>query len=148
SPIIEATRTAAASTLNQVTVESTPILGRKFEDLLTLTPGVSVVPGPAGDEITFAGQRGIFNNVSLDGGDYNNGFFGEQAGGQRVAIDITLEAVKEFQVIASGAPAEFGRTAGGVINVVTKSGTNQPHGSIFHFQRLPRRTRGSARGRH
>jgi Carboxypeptidase regulatory-like domain len=136
SPIVEASRASAASTLNQVTVESTPILGRKFEDLLTLTPGVSVVQGPDGDEITFAGQRGIFNNVSLDGGDYNNGFFGEQAGGQRVAIDITLEAVKEFQVIASGAPAEFGRTAGGVINVVTKSGTNQPHGSIFHFQRL------------
>ena len=101
-----------------------PILGRKFEDLLTLTPGVSIVQGPDGDEITFAGQRGIFNNISLDGGDYNNGFFGEQAGGQRAAIDITLDAVKEFQVIATGAPAEFGRTAGGVVNVITKSGTN------------------------
>ena len=96
--------TSSASTLNQMAVESTPILGRKFEDLLTLTPGVSIVQGPDGDEITFAGQRGIFNNISLDGGDYNNGFFGEQAGGQRAAIDITLEAVREFQVIASGAP--------------------------------------------
>jgi hypothetical protein len=134
--VVESTRTAAASTLNQLTVETTPILGRKFEDLLTLTPGVSVVQGPDGDEITFAGQRGVFNNISLDGGDYNNGFFGEQAGGQRAAIDITLEAVKEFQVIATGAPAEFGRTAGGVVNVVTKSGTNSLHGSLFHFQRL------------
>src|SRR5215510_15623115 len=97
SPVIEPTRTAAATTLNQTTVETTPILGRKFEDLLTLTPGVSVVQGPDGDEITFAGQRGVFNNISLDGGDYNNGFFGEQMGGQRAAIDITLEAVKEFQ---------------------------------------------------
>src|SRR5262249_17018502 len=69
-------------------------------------------------------------------GDYNNGFFGEQAGGQRAAIDITLEAVKEFQVISSGASAEFGRTAGGVINVITKSGTNTIHGSLFHYQRL------------
>ena len=93
-PVVEVSRAAAASTLNQVAVESTPILGRKFEDLLTLTPGVSIVQGPDGDEITFAGQRGIFNNVSLDGGDYNNGFFGEQAGGQRAAIDITLEAVQ------------------------------------------------------
>jgi hypothetical protein len=133
---VETTRPAAASTLNQLTVETTPILGRKFEDLLTLTPGVSVVQGPDGDSITFAGQRGIFNNISLDGGDYNNGFFGEQVGGQRVAIDITLDAVQEFQVIASGAPAEFGRTAGGVVNVVTKSGTNEPHGSLFHYQRL------------
>ena len=113
-----------------------PILGRKFEDFLTLTPGVSVVQGPDGDEISFAGQRGVFNNVSLDGGDYNNGFFGEQAGGQRAPIDITLDAVKEFQVIATGAPAEFGRTAGGVVNVITKSGTNTPHGSLFYFQRL------------
>jgi hypothetical protein len=134
--VIESSRTAAATTLNALTVEHTPILGRKFEDLLTLTPGVSIVQGPDGDEITFAGQRGIFNNISLDGGDYNNGFFGEQAGGQRAAIDITLEAIKEFQVIATGAPAEFGRTAGGVVNVVTKSGTNDHHGSLFHFQRL------------
>jgi hypothetical protein len=136
APVVEDLRSSAASTLNQVTVEKTPILGRKFEDLLTLTPGVSVVQGPDGDEITFAGQRGIFNNISLDGGDFNNGFFGEQAGGQRAAIDITLEAVKEFQVIATGAPAEFGRTAGGVVNVITKSGTNTLHGSLFHFQRL------------
>jgi hypothetical protein len=136
APVVETTRTAVADTLNQMTVESTPILGRKFEDLLTLTPGVSIVQGADGDEVTFAGQRGIFNNISLDGGDYNNGFFGEQVGGQRAAIDITLEAVKEFQVIASGAPAEFGRTAGGVINVITKSGTNEAHGSLFHYQRL------------
>ena len=133
--VIESTRTAAATTLNELTVENLPILGRKFEDLLTLTPGVSIVQGPDGDEITFAGQRGIFNNISLDGGDYNNGFFGEQAGGQRAAVDITLEAVKEFQVIATGAPAEYGRTAGGVVNVITKSGTNVPRGSTFYFQR-------------
>jgi Carboxypeptidase regulatory-like domain/TonB-dependent Receptor Plug Domain len=133
---VETTRTAATSTLDQRTIESTPILGRKFEDLLTLTPGVSVVQGPDGDEITFSGQRGVFNNISLDGGDYTNGFFGEQVGGQRAAIDITLEAVKEFQVIANGAPAEFGRTAGGVVNVVTKSGTNDVNGSLFYHQRL------------
>jgi hypothetical protein len=136
TPLIETTRSAVANTLDQRTIETTPILGRKFEDLLTLTPGVSVVQGPDGDEITFAGQRGIFNNISLDGGDYNNGFFGEQVGGQRAAIDITLDAVKEFQVIASGAPAEYGRTAGGVVNVVTKSGTNTAQGSAFYFQRL------------
>ena len=136
SQTVETTRTAVANTLNEATVETTPILGRKFEDLLTLTPGVSVVQGPDGDEITFAGQRGVFNNISLDGGDYNNGFFGEQMGGQRAAIDITLEAVKEFQVVASGANAEFGHTAGGVVNVITKSGTNQVKGSLFHYQRI------------
>src|SRR5437773_6887048 len=134
-PIVEVTKTESSSTLNELTVSSTPVLGRKFEDLLTLTPGVSITQGPDGDEITFNGQRGIFNNVSLDGGDYNNGFFGEQEGGQRAAIDITLDAVKEFQVVASGANAEFGRTAGGVINVITKSGTNDIHGSAFEYFR-------------
>jgi hypothetical protein len=135
TPTIEVTKTESSSTLNQTTISTTPVLGRKFEDLLTLTPGVSIVQGPDGDEINFNGQRGVYNNISLDGGDYNNRFFGEQLGGQRAAIDITLEAVKEFQVVASGASAEFGRTAGGVINVITKSGTNQVHGSGFGFFR-------------
>src|SRR5712675_1771176 len=133
---VDTTSTSSSSTLNELAVSQTPILGRKFEDLLTLTPGVSIVQGPDGDEITFAGQRGVFNNVSLDGGDYNNGFFGEQLGGQRAAIDIPLDAVKEFQVVATGASAEFGRTAGGIINVIPKSGTNEMHGSLFYFQRL------------
>jgi hypothetical protein len=136
TPTVDVSKTEASSTLNEIAVSNTPVLGRKFEDLFSLTPGVSLVQGPDGDEINFVGQRGIFNNISLDGGDFNNGFFGEQAGGQRPAIDISLEAVKEFQVVATGANAEFGRTAGGVVNVITKSGTNDVHGSAFHFQRL------------
>lgn len=147
SPTVDTIKTESSSTLNETTVNTTPILGRKFEDLLTLTPGVSVVQGPDGDEITFAGQRGVFNNVSLDGGDYNNGFFGEQLGGQRAAIDIPLDAVKEFQVVASSATAEFGRTAGGIINVIPKSGTNEVHGSLFHFQRLEGLTANTSDGK-
>jgi hypothetical protein len=147
SPTVDTVKTESSSTLNETTVSTTPILGRKFEDLLTLTPGVSVVQGPDGDEITFAGQRGVFNNVSLDGGDYNNGFFGEQLGGQRAAIDIPLDAVKEFQVVATGATAEFGRTAGGIINVIPKSGTNSFHGSLFYFQRLEGLTANTSDGK-
>ena len=147
TPTVDTVKTEASTTLNETTVSNTPILGRKFEDLLTLTPGVSITQGPDGDEINFSGQRGIFNNVSLDGGDYNNGFFGEQLGGQRAAIDITLEAVKEFQVVATGASAEFGRTAGGVINVITKSGTNDIHGSAFYFQRLEALTANTSDGK-
>jgi hypothetical protein len=147
TPTVDTVKTEVSTTLNEMAVSTTPILGRKFEDLLTLTPGVSITQGPDGDEINFSGQRGVFNNVSLDGGDYNNGFFGEQLGGQRAAIDITLEAVKEFQVVASGASAEFGRTAGGVINVITKSGTNDVHGSIFYFQRLEALTANTSDGK-
>src|SRR5687767_10166953 len=145
-PTIDITKTESSTNIDETVVTQTPILGRKFEDLLTLTPNVSIVQGPDGDEINFAGQRGIFNNVSLDGGDYNNGFFGEQAGGQRAAIDIPLDAVKEFQVVATGATAEFGRTAGGIINVITKSGTNEFHGSLFHFQRLEALTANASDG--
>src|SRR5215213_9710871 len=146
-PTVDTVKTEVSTTLNETAVSTTPILGRKFEDLLTLTPGVSITQGPDGDEINFSGQRGIFNNVSLDGGDYNNGFFGEQLGGQRAAIDIPLEAVKEFQVVATGASAEFGRTAGGVINVITKSGTNDVHGSAFYFQRLEGLTANTSDGK-
>jgi len=147
TPTVDTLKTQVSSTINEMAVSTTPILGRKFEDLLTLTPGVSITQGPDGDEINFSGQRGIFNNVTLDGGDYNNGFFGEQLGGQRAAIDITLEAVKEFQVVATGASAEFGRTAGGVINVITKSGTNDIHGSAFYFQRLEALTANTSDGK-
>jgi carboxypeptidase family protein/TonB-dependent receptor-like protein len=136
APLVDVVTTSSTTTLGEATIATTPVLGRKFEDLLTLTPGVSISQGPDGDEININGQRGIFNNISLDGGDYNNGFFGEQSGGQRAAVDITLEAVKEFQVVASGANAEFGRTGGGVVNVITKSGTNDFHGSLFEYQRL------------
>src|SRR6266481_1816361 len=144
---VDTVSTSSTSTLDELAVSQTPILGRKFEDLLTLTPGVSIVQGPDGDEINFNGQRGIFNNISLDGGDYNNGFFGEQLGGQRAAIDITLDAVKEFQVIASGANAEFGRTAGGVVNVITKSGTNEIHGSGFEYFRTEALTAATSDGK-
>jgi hypothetical protein len=146
-PVIEVTKTESSSTLDEISVATTPVLGRKFEDLLTLTPGVSITQGPDGDEININGQRGIFNNISLDGGDYNNGFFGEQMGGQRAAVDITLEAVKEFQITASGANAEFGRSAGGVINVVTKSGTNAIHGAGFEYFRTEALTAATSDGK-
>jgi hypothetical protein len=147
TPTVETVRVEQSTTLNEITVGTTPILGRKFEDLLTLTPGVSIVQGPDGDEITFVGQRGIFTNISLDGGDYINGFFGEQVGGQRAAVDITVEAIKEFQVIVTGGSAEYGRTASGVVNVITKSGTNDFHGSFFHYQRLEALTANDSQGR-
>src|SRR5262245_40512642 len=147
APTVDTVRVESSSTINEIAISRTPVLGRKFEDLLTLTPGVSITQGPDGDEINFNGQRGIFNNVSLDGGDYNNGFFGEQAGGQRAAIDISMEAIKEFQVVATGASPEFGRSGGGVINVITKSGTNELSGSLFHFQRLEGLTSNTSDGK-
>jgi len=65
TPTVDTVKTESSTTLNEKAVNNTPILGRKFEDLLTLTPGVSITQGPDGDEINFNGQRGVFNNVTL-----------------------------------------------------------------------------------
>jgi hypothetical protein len=91
------------------------------------------VQGPDGDELSINGQKGIQNNVSVDGADFNNPFFGEQRGGQRPPFTFNLDAVKEMVVVADGANAEFGRSQSGFVNVITKSGTNdRPHGTA-HF---------------
>ncbi|MCD9184817.1 MAG: carboxypeptidase regulatory-like domain-containing protein [Pyrinomonadaceae bacterium] len=132
---VEIARTELSTQINERSVENLPINRRDFSRFALLTPGVSIVQGPDGDEITINGQKGIQNNVSIDGADANNPFFGEQRGGQRPAFTISLESVKEFQVVPVGASAEFGRSSGGFINAVTKSGTNEFSGSAFVFFR-------------
>ena len=132
---VETGRTELSTQINDRAVQNLPINRRDFSRFAQLTPGVSIVQGPDGDEITINGQKGIQNNVSIDGADANNPFFGEQRGGQRPAFTISLESVKEFQVIPVGASAEFGRSSGGFINAVTKSGTNTLNGSAFLFFR-------------
>ena len=132
---VETGRTELSTQINDRAVQNLPINRRDFSRFAQLTPGVSIVQGPDGDEITINGQKGIQNNISIDGADANNPFFGEQRGGQRPAFTISLESVKEFQVIPVGASAEFGRSSGGFINAVTKSGTNTLNGSAFLFFR-------------
>ena len=135
APIIETGKVENSSYLDQRSVRDLPNNGRNFLSLVPLTPGVSIVQGPDGDEISINGQKGINNNISIDGADNNNPFFGEQRGGQRPAFTVSLDAIKEFQVVADSAPAEFGRSSGGFINVVTKSGTNQIHGSLHEYEK-------------
>src|SRR5207249_12196600 len=114
-------------------VSGLPNNGRNFLNLTLLTPNVATVQGPDGDELTVAGQRGIHNNVSVDGADFNNPFFGEQLGGQRPPFTFNLDAVQELVVTAGGATAEFGRSGSGFVNVITKSGTNEFKGSLHYF---------------
>jgi hypothetical protein len=133
SPVVETTRTEASSRIGQAAISGLPNNGRNFLDFTKLTPGVSIVQGPDGDELTINGQKGINNNVSVDGADFNNPFFGEQRGGQRPAFTFNLDAVQEVVVVAQGANAEFGRSNGGFINVVTKSGTNDFHGTVHAY---------------
>ena len=134
-PPVEVAQTELSTQINERAVQNLPINRRDFSRFVQLTPGVSIVQGPDGDEITINGQKGIQNNFSIDGSDANNPFFGEQRGGQRPAFTVSLESIQEFQVIPVGASAEFGRSSGGFINAVTKSGTNQYNGSAFIFFR-------------
>jgi hypothetical protein len=131
--LIDPTKTESADRLPVQAVAGLPNNGRNYLNLTLLTPNVAIVQGPDGDELTVAGQRGIHNNVSVDGADFNNSFFGEQRGGQRPAFTFNLDAVRELVVVAGGANAEFGRSSGGFVNVITKSGTNQLHGSLHYF---------------
>jgi carboxypeptidase family protein len=123
----------SATRLSAEAVEGLPNNGRNIFNFTTLTPNVAIVQGPDGDEISIGGQRGIHNNVSVDGADFNNPFFGEQRGGQRPAFTFNLDAVQDFVVVSDGANAEFGRSGGGFLNIITKSGTNEFHGSAHYF---------------
>ena len=132
SPIDTADVTSAQRVLEDV-VDGLPSNGRNFVNLTLLTPGASISQGPDGDELNIAGQRGIFNNFIVDGADFNNPFFGEQRGGQRPAFTFNQDAIEQLVVVNQGATAEYGRSAGGFVNVVTKSGTNEFAGSAHYF---------------
>ena len=133
APLVETTRAEGSTEINSASIQGLPNNGRNFLDFTKLTPGVTIVQGPDGDELSINGQKGIKNNVSVDGADFNNPFFGEQRGGQRPAFTFNLDAVKEVVVVADGANAEFGRSNSGFVNVVTKSGTNDLHGSVHGY---------------
>jgi outer membrane receptor protein involved in Fe transport len=135
TPVVEVTRTSVATTINQRSIENLPINGRNFQDFSTLSPGV--IRDPRGGDLSVGGQRGTFNSLQVDGVDNNNTFFGQALGrgGVRPPYQFSEESVQEFQVNQNGFSAEFGRAGGAVINVVTKSGTNDFHGGAFEYFR-------------
>ncbi len=134
--MVETTRSAVSSTVNERAIQNLPVNGRNFLDFATLTPGVVRDPTRAGD-LAVGGQKGTLNSLQVDGADNNNTFFGQSFGrtGTRPPYQFSEESVQEFQVNQNGFSAEFGRAGGAVINVVTKSGTNQWHGSAFEYFR-------------
>jgi hypothetical protein len=132
---VETSSSVRTSTVDQAAIESLPINGRRFQDFATLTPTVQV--DPQRGQLSMAGQRGINTNVSIDGADHNQPFFGGIRGGERSnnAFTVPQEAIQEFQVVASGYTAEFGRSSGGIVNAITKSGSNSIRGSAFYLNR-------------
>ncbi len=133
---IETTLTSVSTTINSRAIENLPVNGRNYLDFATLTPGVIRDQNREGD-LSVGGQKGTLNNLQVDGADNNNTFFGQAFGrtGVRPPYQFSEESVLEFQVNQNGFSAEFGRAGGAVINVVTKSGTNDFHGGGFEYFR-------------
>ncbi len=132
---VETTQVQTTTNINENSINSGPINGRRFQDFVLATPGAQI--DPIRGQISLAGQRGINGNVQIDGADYNNPFFGGLRGGERSnqAFTVPQGAIKEFQVVSTGYNAEFGRSTGGIVNAVTKSGTNDFHGAAFYVDR-------------
>ncbi|HEX9638797.1 MAG TPA: carboxypeptidase regulatory-like domain-containing protein [Acidobacteriota bacterium] len=134
APLVEVNTTNVSATISTKEIENLPIDGRDFVDFALLTGQANISPGREG--ISVGGSRSTSGTTTaIDGADASNTFFGGQLGGTRPPFTISQESVREFQVITGGYNAEFGRSAGGLINVVTKSGTNELHGGFHYFVR-------------
>jgi hypothetical protein len=146
APVVQLTSSAVSAEVNATTVRELPLNGRSWTDLASLQPGVAVIQTQVsiftgsprgtrgfGDEITVAGARPQQNNYRIDGAsinDYSNGAPGSVLGG-----NLGVDAIQEFSVLTSNYSSEYGRSSGGVINAITRSGTNEFHGSMYEFLR-------------
>jgi hypothetical protein len=130
--VANASKIGVSEVVNSSQVLNLPINGRRVDTYVLLTPGV-VADGVQG-LVSFRGLAG--GNVFLtDGNDTSNQFFHENAGRTRVYTQISQDAVQQFQVLSSGYSAEYGRASGGIINTVTRSGSNVFHGTVYWFFR-------------
>jgi hypothetical protein len=134
APVVDVQKTAISNVITQSQIENLPINGRSFIAFSVLAPGVTTdrtpQQGASGTSgLTFAGQRARSNNITVDGLDNNDASVGS------VRATFSQEAVREFQVLTNSYSAEFGKASGGVVNIVTKSGTNTLGGNLFFFLR-------------
>src|SRR5712692_10450558 len=135
TPPVEPTRTEVSQVISTSQIESLPISGRLFTDFVLLTPGVttgrtslqSTFTESEVTRISFGGMRDFSNLVTVDGADTINTVTGSQR------ATPSQEAVSEFRVVNNGFGAEQGRALGGIVNIITKSGTNEFHGSLYEY---------------
>jgi hypothetical protein len=132
APLVESTKTGVSQVVNDRQILSLPINGRRVDSFVLLTPAV-VSDGTFG-LVSFRGIAGG-NAFLTDGNDTTNQFYNENAGRTRITTQISQDAVQEFEVLSNGYSAEYGRASGGVINTVTRSGSNDVHGTGYWFFR-------------
>jgi hypothetical protein len=133
-PLVDTRQTSVATVVSERQIESLPTNGRDFIAFARLTPNVSGDQTPqqgasATSGLTFGGQRARSNNLTVDGLDNNDATVGG------VRATFSQEAVREFQVLTSSYSAEFGKASAGLVNIVTKSGTNRAAGDVFFYVR-------------
>jgi hypothetical protein len=125
---------AISTTIDNAQIDNLPINGGRWSDFARLTPGVvSNLQGFG--LLSFRGISFLLNNSTVDGADDNQAYYSEARGRTRTAYTISPAAVQEFQINTSNYSAQYGRAAGGVINTVTKSGSNNYHGELFFYDR-------------
>ncbi|MBZ5694641.1 MAG: TonB-dependent receptor [Acidobacteriia bacterium] len=135
APVIEPTKTEISQVVESQQIQSLPISGRLFTDFALLTPGVATSRTSLGTTITefevtqisFGGMRSFSNEITVDGADFVNTVTGVQR------ATPPQDAVQEFRVVNNSFGAEYGRAIGGIVNIVTKSGTNDLHGSVYDY---------------
>jgi hypothetical protein len=133
APIINFEQSDFSTNINQTQIAYLPTNTRRWSTFALMTPGAA--PDGNFGLVSFRGVSGLLNGNTVDGGDNTQAFFAEERGRTRIAYSVSTDAIREFQVSTSNYSAEYGKAAGGVVNAVTKSGTNTFSGSAFYFLR-------------
>ena len=141
APLIETRTSTLGNLVNQTTIESMPLNGRSWDQLALLQTGVTPYSGGTGksfgdsqgQKFSVAGSRSYSNSFLLDGTDING--HGNSTPGGASGVNLGVDAIREFQVITNAFAAEHGRATGAVVSAITRSGTNQLHGTAFEFHR-------------
>lgn len=134
--LVDSEKTDQSQVVSEELVSNLPVNGRRFDNFVLLTP--NVVPDGTSGLLSFRGISGLYNSNLVDGANNNQAFFSEARGRSIGAPYVfPIDAIKEFQSATSSYSAEFGQAAGGVINAITKSGTNRFHGDAYEYYRTP-----------
>ena len=134
APLVNTTSPDFAGVVPQLTLEALPENNYRWSAFALLTPGV-VNDSNGYGLLSFRGQSTLLNNITIDGTDDNQAYFSEERGRTRAGYSTIKAAVQEFQVNTSNYSVEYGRSAGGIVNAVTKSGSNEFHGEGYYFDR-------------
>jgi len=134
APLVNTSSPDFSNVIDQKVLEDLPVNNYRWSSYTLLTPGV-VADSTGSGLLSFRGQSTLLNNVTFDGADDNQAFFSEERGRARVGYSTAKASIQEFQVNTSNYSVEYGRSAGGVVNAVTRSGTNRFHGEAYFFDR-------------